>query len=365
MTIQPKDEKNKSGNIFVTLLTNRLSSIIIAVLLSFIFTWIIIDLMNADPLRVFQVMGKGAFGSKDAILQVIQAWVPLMLVSSGLMFTFTSGLWNIGMEGQITMGAIFGYAVIRHFTGTQTPGYVVIILSLLCSVVGGSFWSLLVGLLKNFGGVNEIFGGLGFNFIADATLLSLVYGPWKPAGVASGSTKMIESMYWLPQIKGSYLSLWALGLAVLGILFVTIILKGTYFGLKLKAVGRNNKSSFLLGIPTDRYMLLSFVLCGVYAGLAGGLQVCSFQHVLKFGISGGYGYMGLMVGMLANIQPLVAVPIAFVFIILSKGATGLGIDLKLDSNLSGVIQGSLVIFVLLMDGVSKVVSKKFKGASNG
>jgi ABC-type uncharacterized transport system permease subunit len=173
---------------------------------------------------------------------------------------------------------------------------------------------------------------------------------------------MIDAPYWLPQLHGSYLSLWALGLAIVGIIFVTIILQGTYFGLKLKAVGKNNKSSFLLGIPTNRYMLLAFILCGLFAGLVGGLQVTGFQHVLRNSISGGYGYLGLMVGMLANIQTLIAAPIAFIFIALSKGATGLGIDLKLDSNLSGVIQGSLVIFVLMMDGVRKLLSGKGKGA---
>ena len=318
--------------------------------------------MNADPIRVFGVIISGAFRSSDAVTQVFQAWVPLMLATCGLMFTFTSGLWNIGMEGQITMGAIFGYAVIRQFTGTDTPGWIVIVLTLISGIIGGTIWSLLVGILKNFGGVNEIFGGLGFNFIADAVLLSLVYGPWKPEGVATGSTKLIDRVHWLPQIEGSYLSLWAVAIAVVGIIIVTVILQGTYFGLKLKAVGKNNRSSFLLGIPTNRYMLLSFALCGAFAGVAGALQVNSFQHVLKFGISGGYGYLGLMVGMLANIQPLLAVPIAFVFIALSKGATGLGIDLKLDSNLSGVIQGSLVIFVLMMNGVRKLLKSKNKGA---
>jgi simple sugar transport system permease protein len=112
-------------------------------------------------------------------------------------------------------------------------------------------------------------------------------------------------------------------------------------------------------------MLLSFLLCGVFAGLTGALQVTGFNHVLRSNISGGYGYMGLMVGMLANIQPLITVPIALVFIALSKGAAGLGMDLQLDSNLSGVIQGLLVIFVLMMDGVKKILSKKGKGAFHG
>jgi simple sugar transport system permease protein len=236
---------------------------------------------------------------------------------------------------------------------------------MLAGALGGAFWALLVGVLKNFGGVNEIFGGLGFNFIADTVMLYLVYGPWKPIGVANGSTKMLPRSLWLPQISGSYLSLWALGIAILGVVITTIVLKGTYFGLKIKAVGKNNKSSFLMGIPTNRYMLVSFVLCGIFAGLTGALQVTAFYHVLRTGISGGYGYLGLLVGMLANLQPLVTAVIAFVFIALSKGAAGLGIDLKLDSNLSGVIQGTLVMFVLIMDGIRKVIVKKNKGVRNG
>lgn len=362
MTISTEVTKKPNRNILRSLLVNRYSSLTIAVVMAILFTCILIAIMKADPLAVFAVIFRGSVGSMDAFTQVLQAWVPLVLASCGLMFTFTAGLWNIGMEGQIEMGAIFAYGVIRQFIGTSTPGGIVILLAILGGTVGGILWALLVGLLKNFGGVNEIFGGLGFNFIADAIMLSLVYGPWKPEGVANGSTKMLDSIYWLPQIKGSYLSLWALGIAIVGVVVVTIILKGTFFGLKLKAVGKNNKSSFLLGIPTNRYMLLSFILCGLFAGLTGALQVTGFNHVLRNNISGGYGYLGLMVGMLANIQPLVTAPIALVFIGLSKGAAGLGMDLKLDSNLSGVIQGSLVIFVLIMDGVRRILSKKGKGA---
>lgn len=362
MTTKAIEKNNRSTNFFRTIFTNRVSSLILAVVFAFGFTFLMLLAMNTNPWQVFGIMMNGSLGSWDAFSQSIQAWVPLVLASCGLMFTFTAGLWNIGMEGQIEMGAIFAYAVIRTFTGTSTPGPIVIILSILSGMVGGAIWALLVGLLKNYGSVNEIFGGLGFNFIADAILLFLVYGPWKPAGVAQGSTQRLDAIYWLPQIKGSYLSLWALGLAIVGIIIVTIVLRGTYFGLKLKAVGKNNKSSFLLGIPTNRYMLLAFIICGLFAGLVGGLQVTGFQHVLRNSISGGYGYTGLMVGMLANLQPLIAVPIAFIFTIFSKGAGGLAIDLKLDTNLAGVIQGALVLFVLIMDGLRRVLSSKRKGA---
>jgi simple sugar transport system permease protein len=353
------------GGVVRNLLTNRFSSIVIAVLLSLAATWVVVSVMGVEPTRVFSIMINGAVGSGGAITQLLQSWVPLVLASSGLLFTFTAGLWNIGMEGQIEMGAIFAYGVIHFLTGTPVSGPVVIILATLGGMLGGAIWALLVGLLKNFGNVNEIFGGLGFNFIADAVLLYLVYGPWKPAGVAQGSTKMIDAQYWLPQIPGSYLSLWALIAAVLGILIVAFVLRGTYFGLKLKAVGKNARASFMMGIPTSRYMLLSFLICGLYAGLAGSIQVTGFLHVLRNSISGSYGYVGLMVGMLANYQPWLVVPISLIFTALSKGATGLGIDLKLDSNISGVIQGLLVMFVLLMNGVRARLSKGNKGTANG
>ena len=362
MTINTNTDKPPKNSFLRKIFTNRASSLVIAILLALVFTWLMLFIMKASPLGVLKTMFRGSLGSTDAFTQSFQSWVPLMLVTCGLMFTFTAGLWNIGMEGQVEMGAICSYAVIHYLTGTSVPSLVVILLCFLSGILGGMIWALFTGLLKNFGNVNEIFGGLGMNFIADAVLLFLVYGPWKPAGVAQGSTKMIEAQYWLPQIPGTYLSPWALGIAVIGIVVTVLLLQGTYFGLKLKAVGKNPKASFMMGIPTNKYMLSSFIICGIFAGIGGALQVTGFLHVLRSGISGGYGYMGLMVGMLANVQTLVAVPIAFIFIALSKGAVGLGIDLKLDSNLSGVIQGSLVLFVLLMDGVRKRLSGKERGA---
>lgn len=369
MSVTKKNAKPNRPIWIYWLLTNRITSLVIAVILALLFTCIIVLVIRANPIKLFKVLYTGSFGSMDAITQVLQSWVPMVLASLGLMFTFTAGLWNIGMEGQIEIGAIFSYGVMRIFMFADpssnlvnVPGGWVIFLSILAGILGGAVWALLVGLLKNFGGVNEIFGGLGFNFIAHAIMLYVVYGPWKPTGVANGSTKMLPAQYWMPQLPDSYLSLWALGIAVIAVVVVTIVLQGTHFGLKLKAVGKNNKSSFLLGIPTNRYMLLSFVLCGIFAGLTGAIQVTSFNHVLNYKISGGFGYMGLMVGMLANIQPLVTAPIAFVFVALTKGAAGLGMDMHLDSNLSGVIQGSLVLFVLVMDGVRRILTKKQKGA---
>jgi len=107
----------------------------------------------------------------------------------------------------------------------------------------------------------------------------------------------------------------------------------------------------MLGIPTSRYMMSAFLICGAFAGLAGAVQVTAVYHRLIPSISSGYGYLGLLVAMLANYQILVAVPVALFFAALNIGSIQLPIVLQLDSSLSGVLQGALVLFVLMMGGV--------------
>jgi simple sugar transport system permease protein len=199
--------------------------------------------------------------------------------------------------------------------------------------------------------VNEIFGGLGLNFVATALTIWLVFGPWKRPGVGSmsGTVPFAENL-WLPMIPELRLSPWALGIAIVAIVIVYFLLQGTYFGLRLKAVGKNFRSAYLLGIPTWQYMMLSFLLCGALAGVAGAVQVTAVYHRLIPSISSGYGYLGLLVAMLVNYQAAWAAPVALFFAALNIGSIQLPIVLKLDSSLSGVLQGMLVLFVLMGEG---------------
>jgi ABC-type uncharacterized transport system permease subunit len=147
------------------------------------------------------------------------------------------------------------------------------------------------------------------------------------------------------------LSPWSLVIAGVGVIVIYLLLQGTYFGLRLKAVGRNMRAAYILGIPTTRYMLLSFIVCGIFAGLAGAIQVLAVYHRLIPSISSGYGYLGLLVAMLVNYSVVWMVPVSLFFAALNIGSIQLPIVLKLDSSLSGVLQGALVLFVLMMQGV--------------
>jgi simple sugar transport system permease protein len=324
----------------------------VAILLALLFTTVVLLLAGAPPLQAYQNILIGSFGTVKKFSDVLVAWVPLLLVTSGLLVTFAAGLWNIGIEGQITLGAIFSTGLLRMLQDSSLPPALILLLAIAAGAIGGALWAALAGALKTFGGVNEIFGGLGLNFVATAITLWLIFGPWKRPGIGSMSgTEPFPETMWLPQFTDLRLSPWALLLAFIGLILVYSLLQGTYFGLKLKAVGKNIRSAFLLGIPTSNYMMAAFLLCGALAGVAGAIQVTAVYHRLIPSISSGYGFLGLLVAMLVNFRALWTLPVTLFFAALNIGSIQLPIVLKLDSTLSGVLQGALVLFVLMMDGI--------------
>ncbi len=338
---------------------NALSQVV-AVVLALLLTTVVLLVSKAPPFAAYKNIVLGAFGSWEVIANVLVSWVPLLLATAGLILTFTVGLWNIGIEGQITLGAIFTTWVLRALLASGANPTLIIALSICAGMAGGALWAMLAGALKAFGGVNEIFGGLGLNFVATALNLWLIFGPWKRPGVASMSgTVPFPPFLWLPTLSAqSRLSPVALVIAILAIVVVYSMIRGTYFGLRLKAIGKNANAAYLLGVPTWQYMMISFALCGLFAGLAGAIQVTSVYHRLIPSISSGYGYLGLMVAMLVNYSAALAAPVALFFAALNVGSIQLPIVLKLDSSLAGVLQGTLVLVVILAQGARQRFVKK-------
>ncbi len=323
-----------------------------AVATALLFTTLVLLLAGAPPLDALGLMLTGSVGSLKKIPDVLVAWVPLVLATAGLLVTFAAGLWNIGVEGQITLGAIFATGALRWLLDSSLPPAVAIALAILSGTLGGALWAALAGVLKTVGGVNEIFGGLGLNFVATSLNQWLVFGPWKRPGVGSMSgTEPFPEVFWLPTWTGLRLSPWALLLGVLALAVVLVLLQGTYFGLRMKAVGRNARAALLMGVPTSRYMMSAFLICGAFAGLAGAIQVAAVYHRLIPAISSGYGFLGLLVAMLVNFQVLWVAPVALFFAALNIGSIQLPLALRLDSSLAGVLQGALVLAVLIVGGL--------------
>ena len=334
-----------------------------ALLGAFLLTSIILLIAGAPPFEAYKEIFLGAVGYTRSFSNVLVAWVPLLLAAAGVLVTFAAGLWNIGVEGQIVLGAVLTTWALRLLQATSLPPALIIIVAMVAGIGGGALWAALAGALKTFGGVNEIFGGLGLNFVATALTLWLIFGPWKRPGIGSMSgTEPFPDRLALPTIAGLRLSAWSLGLGLLAVLVVYILLDRTYFGLRLKAVGLNSRASFLLGVPTWQYGMLAFLWCGGLACLAGAVQVTSVYHRLIPSISSGYGFLGLMIGMLIRYRATWVAPVALFFAALNIGSIQLPIVLKLDSSLSGVLQGALVLFVVLMEGARQRYLRRVRAA---
>jgi simple sugar transport system permease protein len=314
---------------------------------------------GAPPLETLRILILGGLGSMSKFGQVLTVFVPLLLCSAGLLVPFTARLWNIGIEGQVVLGAIF-------CTGALMPvdqgGPMHIALALAAGMLGGALWALLAGLLKTWGRVHEIFSGLGLNFVAMGLTIWLIFGPWKRPGVASMSgTTPFDPSLWLDRM-GRMASSWtALGLAAAALLLVAVLLTRTKWGLGLKAVGQNPKAARLFDLSPRRRMLQAFALCGALGGLAGAVQVLGVYHRLLPSISSGYGYTALLVGMMASFRVLPVPFICFFFAVLNVGSIQLPLQLSLDSSLSGVIQGLLVLSVFITQGLRAWLIRRREG----
>ena len=142
-----------------------------------------------------------------------------------------------------------------------------------------------------------------------------------------------------------------------------VLFRGTLYGLKLKAVGRNRRSSFLIGIATNRYLLGSFMICGALAGLAGTSQATGFQYKLIPAISGNYGFLAILVVLLARFRPFLVIPISFFFAMIAVGSSSLSLRLDVNPTLGGVLQGVLVLSAMFGLGWAAYRAQRSERAS--
>jgi simple sugar transport system permease protein len=323
------------------------------------FTSLVLFISGAPSWEAYYYIFQGSLTSWIKFTQVINVWIPLTLCACGLLFTFRIGLWNIGVEGQVVLGAVFATWVLRAGSSSPDLAPVLILLSLAASVLGGALWAALAGFLKTKGGVNEIFAGLGLNFVAQGSVLWLIFGPWKQPGVASMSgTETFPAALWLNAPALLRIPPVALALVLAALVATGLLLRCTRIGLDLKAVGCNPGAAFLYGLKPSRLMVLAMLFAGGFAGLAGNLQVTAVYHRLIPAISSNYGYLALLVVMLASYNIRWVAPVAFFFACLNVGSIQLPMMLQLDSALGGVIQGALVLATLGMQGWRQVKSRQ-------
>jgi len=336
---------------------------LVPVLMSILATTLLLVLVGGSPALTFSALFDGAIGTSDRLLSMMAFWVPLLLCASGLLVTFTAGLWNIGVEGQMIMGALGSSWVALKVAAVYPaiPGGIILIMEIVAAMVFGALWSVLAGILKTRGGVHEIFGGVALNNLAIIATNYLISGPWQPPeGGTFRGTQPFPSHALFPLLGDSRFSPLTLVLALVVLGLVAMSLRGTSWGLRLKALGKNPRSAFLLGVPSERETLTAMLVCGAAAGLAGSVRVLSWFDSLRQSISGGIGFLAILIVLLAGMRPLWTLLIALLFSALLTGGTTVQLRTQLKASLSGIIQGTLVLFVLLFGDYRLLFRKRRK-----
>jgi simple sugar transport system permease protein len=330
-------------------------------MMSLLATTLLLLVVGGNPVTAFSALVDGAVGTSDRFFSTLAFWVPLLLCGTGLLVSFRAGLWNIGVEGQMIMGALGASWVALKIAAPHPgiPGWVIIPMEIVCGMVAGALWAALAGILKTQGGVHEIFGGVALNNLAIIATNYLISGPWQPPeGGTFRGTQPFPSRALLPMLGQTRFSPFSLVLAVLALVAVALALRGTSWGLKLKALGKNARSAFLLGVSSERETITAMMVCGALAGLAGSVRVLSWFDSLRQSISGGIGFLAIMIVLLAGMRPVWTLLIALLFSGLLNGGTIVQLRTQLHSALSGIIQGTLVLFVLLFGDHRKILGRK-------
>ena len=331
-----------------------LFAIVVAILL----TTVVLATTEADPVAAFTLLFSGALTTPSRLADMIMLASPLLLCAAGLAISFAAGQYNLGIEGQMTVGGVVAMAVLRLYSAGDTVA-VLWVGAIVAGALAGAGWAGIVALLKQYTRVSEIFVGLGLNFVALGISLYMVFGPWKRPGVASMSgTEPLADSLWLPVLGNTRATLVTPLIAIAVLAFVWWLLRATQWGLEVRASGLSQRASQRLGVPAIRRTIQAMLVCGAAAGIAGALQVLGVYHALVPNLASGIGFMGLLVALLINADIRFVAPLVLLFAILTAGSIQLPLSLSIDSSVSGVFQGFLVLAMIV---ARAVMARKERG----
>jgi general nucleoside transport system permease protein len=311
---------------------------------------LLILLAGANPVEAYATMIQGAFGGQRQIEETILKATPLLLMGLGLTAAFRARVWNIGGEGQYYMGALAGGALALTF-GDAWPRPVLIIAMLLAGAIGGALWGALAAWLKVKRGINEIISTLMLNYVAILFMEYVARGPLQePGGYLPESAQLVAAAR-MPVILGARIHIGA-AIALLMVPVVYLLLWSTPLGFRLRAVGSRASVARYAGIKVERLILFALLFSGALAGLAGIIEVSTLHTRLKGGISGDYGFSGILVALLGRMHPVGVLIAAVFFSALTIGAQSMHVVYQLPVTLAGAVQAVVVLCVLAADALA-------------
>jgi simple sugar transport system permease protein len=304
----------------------------------------LIAIAGANVLDAYTILFMSAVDSKFNLVETFVKATPLVLTGLAVAVAFRAKFWNIGAEGQFLFGAMAAV-----FIGTQEglPAWSLVPLMIICGILAGGLWAAIPAFLKAHYKVDDVVTTLLLNFIIFYGMMALLDGPWKDplSGYPdSPDIRMDAEFPILLSATRLHLGVLVAGLAAI---LVWWLMRFTTLGFAIRAVGENARAAAFAGQNITKVIMLTALISGGLAGLAGVGEAAGLHFQVMAGISTGYGYTGIVIAMLARLNPLGVVPAAIFFAVIITGAEAMSRSTGVPVFLADVIQGTALMTMLI------------------
>jgi general nucleoside transport system permease protein len=339
---------------------------LIAVLIGILTGALAISMIGESVLNTYKVMWNGAFGSFYFVTATFARATPIIFIGVGLALAFRAGVFNMGAEGQMVLGAIAAALAALYIPG---PGILKIISALVAGILAGGLWALLAAWMEAKFKVQLLISTLLLNYVAVLFAGYLVAEPFqdKTGSAALAQTPMVDQAAWLPKLFPGMSLHFGFILAIVCAAILYFILKYTSAGYEVRMLGYNPFFAEYGGINKTKVLFFSMFFSGGIAGLAGTAEVLGSQYRYVEGALTvpGYAWTGLMAALLANSNPLGTAIAAILLAALQTGAMGMERNTEVPLEIASVIQGVLILFISAKFAFNWWNLRKKAGAANG
>jgi simple sugar transport system permease protein len=324
---------------------------LLAIALTFATMAVVFAAIGKNPLYALYVYFIEPLTDGYTLSELVVKATPLVMIGVGLALCYIANVWNIGAEGQFTIGAVAGSWIAVATNGTNA-GHWVLPAMLVAGTVAGALYAMIPAICKVRFGASEILTSLMLVYVADFFMDYLVRGPWRdPHGMNFPTTADFDPVATVPTLfDGSRVHAGSI-MALIVVMLAAVILGRTIKGFEIRLVGAAPRAARFAGFNANQLVVFTFAISGALAGLAGIIEVAGPIGHLQPGISPGYGFTAIIVAFLGRLNP-VGVLIAGLFLALTFiGGENAQIALKVPLDLTKVIQGILLFYVLACDSL--------------
>lgn len=326
---------------------------ILPILVALLVGFIIIGLSGYNPVNAYGQLIKGSLSSPKQIMNTLFASTPILLTGLATTISFKAGLYNMGAEGQLYFGA-FAAAIVGFSFHGLSP-IVHIPLALVTGMLAGALFAFIPAVLKAYLNVDEMVSTLMLNYVATLLTTWLAGYPFRAPGSSNPETVAIESSATLSRITSSSQLHYGFVIALVVLVLVIIMLKKTKLGYEIETIGKNTEFSKFTGIKVPSRILIIMLISGLIAGLAGAGEVMGTHGKFISGFSPDYGWTGLTIALVGNLNPIGVFVSAILFGILKTGGSTMEIMTGVPRSIISILEGLIVLMVTV-----KFLNERYK-----